>query len=419
MINFRMLKNSDLTLWVCAGLLILIGFVSIYSATFAMLSRKAAIAAGTGIDPLMFIKRHFVTLLIGLGGMSFFSYIDYKNLKAANIWLYVSMILILLLVLVMGYESYGAQRWIGIGAFSFQPSEISKLILIIALAKYFEDRKGFKDIAELLPVVFIAGIPFLLIFKQPDLGTALVFIAITIGMIVWSQDNFIILLLIFTPVLSAFLSLHMFFWIAYLALFGIVLYFSSVKTSDSVSILGTNIVTGLAIPFAWHLLKDYQKQRLFSFLNPSADPYGAGYHTIQSQIAIGSGGIFGRGFLHGTQTQLQFIPQQWTDFIFSMIGEEFGMVGAMIVILLFAFLIWRAVSIALSAADPYGSMLAIGIASMMMFHFAINIGMTLGIAPVVGIPLPFISFGGTSLIVNLCAIGILQSIAMRREKLFF
>lgn len=419
MINFRLLRNSDATLWVCAGVLILIGFLSIYSSTFAMLSRKAAIAAESGVDPLLFVKRHFVSFLMGAAGLSFFCYIDYNNLKKAAVPLYAVMIVMLLAVLRMGFESYGAQRWLGIGPFSFQPSEISKLILIIALAKYFADKKGIKHITELVPAAVIMGLPFLLIFKQPDLGTALVFIAITAGMVIWVQDNAMILLLMVSPVVSAFLSFHLRPWLVFLAAVAALLAWGKARVQEWIAVLGANIATVAAVPFIWGMLRDYQKQRLVTFLDPSADPFGAGYHTIQSLIAIGSGGLFGRGFLMGTQTQLQFIPQQWTDFIFSAIGEEFGFFGAMAVVVLFAVLIWRAIHIAMDAGDFYGSILAVGVAFMMLFHFGVNVAMTLGIAPVVGIPLPFISFGGTSLIVNMCCIGILQSIAMRREKLFF
>ncbi len=419
MINFRLLKNSDITLWLCAALLILIGFLSIYSTTFAMLTRRAAIYTSSNIDSMMFIKRHFLTLLTGVFFMSMFAYIDYGNLKLLDKWFYAVMIIFLLIVLVIGYESYGAQRWIGIGAFSFQPSEISKLILIIVLARYLEAKKGLQNLTDLFPIAIITGIPFILIFKQPDLGTALVLLAITAGMIIWAQDNLTVLLLIFTPLLSALLSLSWFIWIPYLFLLGIILYLMRPQIVDFVSVMGANILVGLAVPLAWHLLKDYQRQRLFIFLNPSADPYGAGYHTLQSQVAIGNGGFFGSGFLHGTQTQLQFIPQQWTDFIFSMIGEEFGFIGAVIVVVIFSILVWRAIVIAMNASDFFGSLIASGIAAMFAFHVAVNIGMTIGIAPVVGIPLPLVSYGGTSLLMNMSAIGILQSISMRRVKLFF
>lgn len=419
MFNFRLLKNSDLTLWICTGVLILIGFLSIYSSTFAMMSRKAVIFADANIDSLIFIKRHLATFFFAMIFMSFFLYIDYGHLSKIAWWLYGVMIFLLLLVLFIGYESYGAQRWIGLGFLSFQPSEISKLFLIITIASYLAAKERLGRLRDLFLPAVIAAVPFLLIFKQPDLGTSLVLLAIALFMVIWVQDNPMIIFLIFTPVISIIASLSWPVWILFLAVLGIVLYLIRPQMIDYAAIMAVNIIAGLAVPVVWGMLKEYQKQRLFIFLNPSSDPYGAGYHTIQSQIAIGSGGLFGSGYLHGTQTQLQFIPQQWTDFIFSMIGEEFGLIGSLIVIILFAVLVWRALSIAMRARDLFGSLLACGIAAMFAFHAAVNIAMTLGIAPVVGIPLPFISYGGTSLIVSLSAIGILQSISMRSVKLFF
>ncbi len=419
MINFRMLKKSDIPLWICVGILILFGFAFIYSSTFAMLSRKAVLATNRFIDPYIYLKRHFFSFLIGLFFMGLFSYTDYKNLKNLSYPLYLLMILMLLLVLVIGYESYGAQRWLGIGFFSFQPSEISKLILIIVLAKYFSDLGKVERISQLIPVAILVAIPFFLVFKQPDLGTSLVFIAIAFGMIIWSQDNVVIVLLMLLPVVSAFLSFHFSFWLILFTLSVVLLFIFKAKISEWISVLGANVFVLFAVPVFWNMLRDYQKQRLLTFLDPYKDPFGAGYHTIQSLIAIGSGGIFGRGFLKGTQTQLQFIPQQWTDFIFSAIGEELGFIGSVFIILIFAILVWRAFYIASNSRDFYGSILASGIGIMFLFHFFVNVAMTLGIAPVVGIPLPFISFGGTSLIISMSCIGILQSISMRREKLFF
>lgn len=419
MINFRMLKKSDIALWICVGLLILISFLFIYSSTYAMLLRKAALYPSQNIDPFMFVKRHFISFLIGLMGMFFFAYLDYNHLKKIAIPLYLFTLFLLGLVLFIGYESYGAQRWLGIGFLNFQPSEIAKLVLIIALASYFEDKKGFQHITELVPAFIIAMIPFLLIFKQPDLGTALVFLVVSIGMVIWAQNNPMIVFFLLSPIIGAFLSFHFKLWLIFFICVTLILLIFRARIQEWIAILSSNILILFGIPFFWHLLRDYQKQRLLTFLDPYKDPFGAGYHTIQSLVAIGSGGIFGRGFLKGTQTQLQFIPQQWTDFIFSAIGEEIGFVGSLVVVLLFFVLIYRCLVIAKNSYDFYGSLLASGIAIMFLFQFFVNISMTLGIAPVVGIPLPFVSFGGTSLIVNMCCIGILQSIAMRREKLFF
>jgi rod shape determining protein RodA len=192
-----------------------------------------------------------------------------------------------------------------------------------------------------------------------------------------------------------------------------------VRLMDFSLILLGNIGIGYAVAKLWSMLKDYQKARLLVFLNPESDPLGIGYHSLQAKIAVGSGGFFGKGFMHGTQTQLAFIPQQFTDFVFSALGEELGFLGSVLVLALFATVIYRAIVLASESRDFFGSMLAAGIAVMLGFQVLVNVGMTLGLMPVVGIPLPFLSFGGTALVMNMCAVGILQSIAMRRHKLLF
>ena len=265
----------------------------------------------------------------------------------------------------------------------------------------------------------ITAVPVVLIFKQPDLGTAIILFVIFTGMLVWAETSGILLLLLVTPLISILLKPNIYMWLLYLG--GLALYMRNtrVRLVDFLTVMIGNIGIGYAVPKAWGMLKEYQRARVLAFLNPENDPLGVGYHSLQAKIAIGSGGFFGKGFMHGTQTQLAFIPQQFTDFIFSAIGEELGFLGTLLVLALFVTLLYRAISLAGESRDFFGSMLAAGIAVLIGFQMLINIGMTLGILPVVGVPLPFISFGGTTLVVNLCAIGILQSIAMRRHKLLF
>jgi rod shape determining protein RodA len=246
-----------------------------------------------------------------------------------------------------------------------------------------------------------------------------VFAFILIGMVAASGTSSKLLVLLVSPIFSIMLRPFLYVWIGYLALIVIILFLIRASLWDWILILGVNIGVGIAAPYIWGMLKGYQKQRILSFLDPSSDPQGAGYHSLQSLIAIGSGGFFGKGFLRGTQTQLQFIPEQHSDFVFSAVGEEFGFVGAFIVLTLFAVFIWRALAIAASSNDSFGGMFASGIAVMTAFHVFANIGMSMGLLPVVGMPLPFMSFGGSSLLMNMVAVGILQSIAMRRRKLIF
>ncbi|MFA5839177.1 MAG: rod shape-determining protein RodA [Candidatus Margulisiibacteriota bacterium] len=412
MINFRMLKASDFALWIAAGILTAIGFFAVFSSTYAMQIKF-------GADSLLFIKRQGFACMLGLIGLSFFTYLDYKHLKKINYFLYAFMLFLLLIVLFGGTGAQGAQRWFQIGPFTFQPSEIAKIIMVLCLAAFFDEHKRLQYTWEKGLLLILVAFPFLLIFKQPDLGTALVFIGILFGFLAasWASPKFLTVL--FTPIISILFRPLLPLWIIYLLALAVSLFLTRAKVWDWIWIIGTNTVVGAAMPFIWGILKPYQRQRITAFLDPASDPYGAGYHSLQSKIAIGGGGLFGKGFMHGTQTQLQFIPEQHSDFIFSAIGEEWGFIGAALTLILFVIVLWRALVIAADARDNFGFLVASGIAAMTAFHILANVGMVLGILPVVGIPLPFISFGGTSLIMNLIAIGILQSICMRRQKLIF
>ncbi|NQU17392.1 MAG: rod shape-determining protein RodA [Candidatus Saganbacteria bacterium] len=409
MINPRMFKISDSLIWIIPIVLVLIGLLLITSTTY-----NAELKGDR--DPFSYVKRQAVSCIIGLAGMVYFAFVDYKKLRSIAPFLYILMLIMLVLVLFMGRATAGAQRWLMLGPLSFQPSEVAKLLLIISLAAYFNSRK---DKIGMFRALVIAGIPFLLIFKQPDLGTGLVLIAISLGMLIWGKASPVLLTMIFSPLASIYFSQNLYLWITYIILLWGVLYFSRVKLMDMFFILGINIGVGVALPILWGLLKPYQQMRILSFLNPTADPHGIGYHTLQSKIAVGAGGLFGSGFMQGTQTQLQFVPIQNSDFIFSAIAEEFGFIGSTTVVALFTILLWRIFSIAENAYDYFGSMLVAGIGVMMFFHFIVSVGMNIGVLPVVGIPLPFVSFGGTSLVENLVAIGIIQSVAMRRQKLIF
>jgi rod shape determining protein RodA len=413
MLNLRMLKHSDILLWISVGLLIFIGIMMIFSCTFSQQSRE-------GDDPFYYTKRQFVAFIVGLIGLAVFAYLDYSHLKSASWFLYGIALAFLFIVLFRGFVMLGAQRWIAIGPVSFQPSEISKLILLIALASFLGERRGgIKSIMSLIMPLIIVGIPFILIFKQPDLGTSIILFAIFTGMLVWAETSAILLIFMVTPLLSILLKPNTYVWIFYLVALAVYMRQIKVRVVDFSIILMGNIGIGYAVARIWSMLKDYQKARLFVFLNPESDPLGIGYHSLQAKIAVGSGGFFGKGFMHGTQTQLAFIPQQFTDFVFSALGEELGFLGSVLVLALFATVIYRAIVLANESRDFFGSMLAAGIAVMLSFQVLVNVGMTLGLLPVVGIPLPFLSFGGTALVMNMCAVGILQSIAMRRHKLLF
>lgn len=324
-----------------------------------------------------YVQRQGLSMILNIVVAAFLMNFDYKMLQGYGKKLYIFNIIMLLAVMFLGQSALGAQRWIVIGPISLQPSEFSKLIMIVCLAAMLDDRVGkLNSLQDLLPVAVYVGVPFLLVLKQPDLGTSLVFMAIFLGMIFAAGIN--------------------------------------------LKLLGGFFAAGLAAsPILWHFLKDYQKMRLTVFMNPNVDPLGSGYHIIQSKIAIGSGMLFGKGLFHGTQSQLNFLPENHTDFIFAVVGEELGFIGVCFLLLLYLIILWRGIQIAREAADTFGRLLAVGITSMIAFHVLVNVGMTMGIMPVTGIPLPLMSYGVSSLTTNIMAIAILLNIQQRKQKLLF
>lgn len=364
----EILKRVD---WILiAAVLALMGFglMLIYSATYNF--------AQTGLSWHMSRQTIFMGITIVLAAVSLA--FDYRGTKEYIIYLYIFNALMLLTVMFFGHSQLGAQRWLQIGSITFQPSEFSKLLMVVCLASFMERRiEWLDDFVDYLKVFAFLFVPFILVLKQPDLGTSLCFVAILMGM--------------------AFVSGFRYKWIVRLA-----------------------IGFAAIAPALWYfVLKDYQKLRIKVFLNPELDPFGSGYHVIQSKIAIGSGGLFGKGWLAGTQSQLNFLPENHTDFVFAVAGEEFGFIGVCIILLLYMVVVWRGIIIAMNAEDDFGMLLATGITSMFMFHIFVNIGMTIGIMPVTGVPLPFLSYGVSSLTTNILAIALLLNIALRNTDLTF
>ncbi|MDY6796482.1 MAG: rod shape-determining protein RodA [Actinomycetota bacterium] len=357
------IRHIDWTLLAVAFFLIGFGLLALYSAT-----------KGDNPDnPTYFVMKQGVSLIIGLILMGVLCSFDYRRLKVATPFIYGAF-LVALLVVFLTQTTMGSQRWISLGPINFQPSEWCKLVLILALANFFSDNKVEPDSFRsfIMPVVW--ALPYmLLVFLQPDLGTTLVLAAILLSML------FLV-------------GCRMRYWLSFVG-------------------LG---VLGFSMGFIFHIFKDYQVERFTAFLKQGASIQDAGYQLMQSKIAIGSGQLVGKGLMHGTQTNLDFIPAHHTDFIFSVIGEEMGLIGALTLIGAFCLLLWRGVRIANNARDFYGTMIAFGIVIMIAFQVVVNIGMTIGIMPITGIPLPFISYGGNNLIIGLAAIGLLTNIHMRR-----
>ena len=362
------LRRTDLTLLAATAGIIIMSLVIIGSATHINTP---------GDERYWFVARQGLFAAVNIAMAAFLMNFDYKMLQGYGNKLYIFNLIMLVAVMLVGQSALGAQRWISIGPISIQPSEFSKIIMIVSLATMLEDRVGkLNNLHELLPVAAYVGLPFLLVLKQPDLGTSLVFMAIFLGMVFVSGIN--------------------------------------------LRLLGGLFATGIAMmPLLWHFLKDYQKMRIMVFMDPNVDPLWSGYHIIQSKIAIGSGMLFGKGLFEGTQSQLDFLPENHTDFIFAVVGEELGFIGVVCLLLLYLVVLWRGAQIAKDASDMFGRLLAVGITSMLAFHVLVNVGMTLGIMPVTGIPLPLMSYGVSSLTTNIMAIAILLNIQLRKKKLEF
>lgn len=326
----------------------------------------------------------------------------------------------LVAVIFVGTSGLGAQRWITVFGFNVQPSEFAKLGLIITLASLLRNPAS-TTLLGMVRALAIAGVPWALVFIQPDLGTSLVFGAITLGMLYWANVNPGWLVLMISPLVAAIVfHFSISIWLVWSIGMGIIAWKTLPwRWFSTVVATAINLVSGKLGEVFWGVLKDYQKDRLILFLDPDKDPLGGGYHLIQSMIAIGSGQLWGRGLHQGTQTQLNFIPEQHTDFIFSAIGEEWGFAGAVAVVIAYWFICLRLIIIAQNAKDNFGSLLAIGVASMLIFQVTINIGMTIGLAPVTGIPLPWMSYGRSALLTNFMALGMVEAVVNHRHRFKF
>lgn len=351
----------------------------------------------------------------------------YDNLLQWRWIIYGITNLSLLAVIFVGTSALGAQRWITIGGFNLQPSEFAKLGMIITLAAMLHERTA-TTIPSMARALAITAVPWILVFIQPDLGTSLVFGAISLGMLYWGNANPGWLVLMISPLISAILFNLGFFlspwFFGLVAVWVMLMGFIAWRTLPwhrigAAGAMVVNLVGGELGHLLWGLLKDYQKDRITLFLDPNKDPLGGGYHLIQSRIAIGAGQLWGRGLTKGTQTQLNFIPEQHTDFIFSAVGEELGFVGCLLLLFTFWLICLRLIIIAQNARDNFGSLLAIGVLSMLVFQVVVNISMTIGLAPVTGIPLPWVSYGRSAMLTNFIAIGLVESVANFRQRLKF
>ena len=361
MIDRRLLENFDFVLFFTMIILCLLGIIFIESATNAL--------------EINYAKKQLLYFLLGLVGLVIATTFNYSKIARHTIAIYVVSILLLIVVLLVGKGVGGAKRWLSLGIVNFQPSELFKITYILMIAYYLDKTgKRISSFKVLIYAFLIVVLPILLIIIQPDLGTAISLI-------------FVIFTIIFV---------------------------SEGSVRNMLIVIGISLAS---CPFLWKFLKAYQKKRLLVFINPNVDPLGSGYAIIQSKIAVGVGGLFGCGWKRGYQTRLNFIPEHYTDFIFSTVAEEWGFIGACALLLLYAVLFWRMFSIATQVRDKLGLLIIVGIISLFAVHIFVNIGMAIGIMPITGLTLPFLSYGGSSLIVNMFLVGLVLNIGMRRFKI--
>jgi rod shape determining protein RodA len=362
MFDRRLLTHFDWMLLLLVCLIAAIGMANLFSAV------SSWEAGGT---PVHLKQAYWLGIGVLIAGLV--CAVDYRHLEYLGVFFYGINVALLAVVLLAGKTSMGATRWIDLGFFNLQPSEIMKIVIIITLSRHFSEKGHFAShsLRDLLGPFLLMGVPVALILKQPDLGTAmlLLFIGAT------------------------------------------VILFAGVRRSA----LAVLSLCGLAAAGGgWFLLHDYQKERIRTFLDPERDPLGSGYHIIQSKIAVGSGGFFGKGFMQGTQSQLSFLPERHTDFAFSVFAEEWGFAGSLVLLLLYLLVILVGIYIARRAADRFGMFLALGVVALLFGHIVVNLGMVIGLLPVVGVPLPLFSYGGTSMVTTMIGMGLLLNVGMRR-----
>jgi rod shape determining protein RodA len=361
MFDRRLVQNFDWMLMVLVMLICGIGILNLYSAGY-----------NRGEGTPLFVKQLY-WLAVGLGVLAVTLIYDYRHLEKLSYPLYIISILLLVGVMFGGKMVSGSRRWLALGPITFQPAELAKIAIILVLATYFSQRPRLEALRLkhlIIPGVLVL-IPVGLIIKQPDLGSGILVALVAASMILFVGVRWRIL-------------------------------------------LGSALTMVMLSPLIWHFLKDYQRQRVLTFLDPGRDPLGSGYHILQSMIAVGSGQFWGKGFLEGTQSQLYFLPEQHTDFVFSVFAEEWGFVGSVVLLLLFMGLVFWGLWVARDCKDRFGHLLAVGVTALIFWQVFINLCMVTGFLPVVGIPLPLFSYGGSSLITTLLGVGFLLNIRMRR-----
>jgi rod shape determining protein RodA len=400
------LRNLDKPFVAATLLLLLLGLITLYSA-----------CAQAGDSPWAGnFGRQLTWLALGAAGLVLACVVSLHLLRHLAYFLYGMAVAALVLLLLFG-KGPGVARWLQVGPVQIQPSELAKIAVVLALARFLTSTTtDLERPLDLIKAFALGLVPMALVAKQPNLGTAMVFGALLLPMLFWAGLSLSSLFIILSPVLSFVASFHRLALTGVLILVVVALLILRARPRTIAFTLVMNLAAAAAAPILWNHLHDYQQQRILSFLGLREDPMGLSYQVIQSKVAIGSGGIWGKGLLHGTQTHLRFLPAQHTDFIFSVIGEELGFVGTSVTLLLFGVFLRRCLMIASRARNPFASLVVVGVLSIFAFHILVNLGMVVGLMPVAGLPLPFMSYGGSFLLASLIMVGLVANVSMRWDE---
>jgi len=389
------LSRIGVALFACALFLTLAGILLVHSAMFA---------APTEYEH-DYYKRQMTWMMISL---IVFMIVVFLPMRFFEVFAYVFYAVVLVLLIGLMFKGGGkTARWYSLGFFNLQVSEIAKIAVIFVLARYLSySRRPSNSVLKFANVLLLVLIPMALVLRQPDLGTSLVFLAIMLVILFWSGLPATYMLILVTPVISLIASSHWISWIVFFVMLVALLQLIKPGVVFSSLTVVINLLSGMIMPFMWNRLQDYQKLRILVFLDPGRDPLGAGYQIIQSKVAIGSGGLWGKGYMAGTQTNLAFLPERHTDFIFSVLGEEFGFWGGGVILIAFLAIILLGIHVAFKCRNRFSSYVVIGGCTVLAFQLIINVGMTLGLMPVTGLPLPFLSYGGSSLLMSWAILGL-------------
>jgi rod shape determining protein RodA len=400
------LRKIDLGVLLPVLFLVGAGLLSLYSAT-----HDAAIFVKFQKQIFWSVLGLLAIVLILLAPPRFFHYSAYL--------IYGFSLILLILVLLFGKTIAGNAGWFGIGSYGIQPSEFAKVAAILALARFLSDSTtSMHSFTDLLKAIGIVALPWVLILMQPDFGTGLVYWAVFLAMIFWAGAEMLLLLTLLSPVLIVVLSIiNVWYFLGAAVVVSALFYIFKRNLGVALMFLAINLSIGFGVQYFYDHLPAYQQARIAVYFDPTEAPLSAGWNVIQSKVAIGSGGLSGRGYLQGSQTQLRFVPEQWTDFIFCVPAEEFGFIGGGLILLSFTLLFLRGIVLARVIEFRFSSLAVIGITAMFLFHVFVNIGMTVGLIPVIGIPLPFMSYGGSFFLTSMFAVGIILHAAMTRDRI--